>query len=74
MSIHALRSSSILTLEILNRDKYRTMCLRVEWQKQEIVLDWIKILEFAFTVVGIDDVAIIHEVGRSEFRVSVLKA
>ena len=74
MSIHAHRESFLYALWMFKRNTYRPMCLRIEWREQKVIFDRVKITKGTFTVVGVDNVAVILVVGRSRFCVRLLKA
>ena len=65
---------SFYTLEVFDVDKYQSVGFRIEWRKQKVIFDGIKNKEGAFTIGGIEDVAVVHVVGWSELCVDILKA
>ena len=64
MTIHALPDASLYTLEILDRDKYWTICHRIEWRKQKVVLNGVKVSESSFAISRVNYVNKIHIVGQ----------
>ena len=59
VDIHALRSSSLYTLELLTGDKYRAIRFRIVWPEQDIFLYGVEVVEGSFAISRVNYITII---------------